>query len=61
MKYRALTNIRAQGENHKPGDEIELTEERAAPLLKSGAIEPIIKPFSRQPKKAAHHPNNQEQ
>ena len=51
MKYRTLTRV-----NHHPiGAEIELTDAEAAQLLKSEAIEPIIKPFSKPVKPTALH------
>lgn len=61
MKYKALTNINMNNERFAIGSEIDLTEAEAANLLKNGAIEPIIKPFSKQFQKIALHSNNQEQ
>lgn len=61
MKYKALTNIHHNGDRVLFGNEIELSDAEAAPLLKSGAIEQVIKPFSKGFKKTEPHPNNQEQ
>ncbi|MDP2144411.1 MAG: hypothetical protein Q8J80_09825 [Gallionella sp.] len=60
MKYKTMTKIKHSGETFDVGAEIELTEADAANLLKSGAIEPLIKPFSKQFEKTALHSNNQE-
>lgn len=60
MKYKTLTNMKVHGERLGIGAEIELTEAEAANLLKNGAIEPLIKPFSKQFQKTALHSNNQE-
>ena len=61
MKYKTLTKMKLHGETLDIGAEIELTEAEAANLLKNGAIEPFIKPFSKQFEKTALHSNNQEQ
>lgn len=61
MKYKTLTNIHMNGEKFAIGSAIELTEAEAANLLKNGAIEPFIKPFSKQFQKTALHSDNQEQ
>jgi len=61
MKYKTLTPMKLYGETLCIGAEIELTDAEAANLLKNGAIEPFIKPFSKQFEKTALHSNNQEQ
>lgn len=61
MKYKTLTKMKMFGETLDIGSAIELTEAEAANLLKNGAIEPFIKPFSKQFQKTALHSDNQEQ
>lgn len=56
MKYRTLILVN----KHPIGGEIELTDAEAKRLLESGAIEPIVKPFSRQFKQTALHTDNLE-
>lgn len=46
MKYLALTNVHHDQVRYTVGDEIELSNDEAAPLLKCKAIEPLHKPFS---------------
>lgn len=48
MLYRSLTNLNRNGQIIKPGDTVEIPESEARTLLKSGAIEPIHKPFKRE-------------
>ena len=51
MKYKTLTKV-----NENPiGAVIELTDAEAEPLLKSQAIEPFIKPFSKPMKPTQLH------
>lgn len=46
MHYRVISNIKGLlNREWNPGDEVRLSEEVAAELLKSGSIEPINKPF----------------
>lgn len=59
MKYKALTNIH-HDEKYAIGDEIELTDAEAAPLLEAKVIEPSIKPFSKAAEKTALHSNSRE-
>jgi hypothetical protein len=59
MKYKALTNIHADVK-YAIGDELELTEAEAAPLLEAKAIAPSIKPFSKSVEKTALHSNSLE-
>lgn len=47
MQYRTLENIRRDGRDIAPGELIDLTSAEAAPLLASGAIEPVHKRFAR--------------
>lgn len=61
MKYKTLTKMKIFGEDLNAGAVIELTDAEAANLLKNGAIEPFIKPFSKQFEKTALHSNNLEQ
>lgn len=61
MKYKTLTKMKWYGETLDIGAEIELTDAEAANLLKNGAIEYFIKPFSKQFEKTDLHSNIQEQ
>lgn len=61
MKYKTLTRMKMFDETLDIGAVIELTEAETTNLLKNGAIEPFIKPFSKQFEKTALHSNNQEQ
>lgn len=61
MKYKTLVKMKMFDETLDIGAVIELTEAEAANLVKNGAIEPFIKPFSKQFEKTALHSNNQEQ
>lgn len=47
MKYRIAREIHHNNEKYFEGQEIELSLPEARPLLKLKAIEPIIKPFSK--------------
>lgn len=60
MKYKTLTNVHHDQVVYAKGDEIELSSVEAAPLLEAKAIEPLIKPFSKQVDKTALHSNSME-
>ena len=60
MKYKALTNINHDCMDYSIGDEIELSDAEAAPLLEAKAVEPSIKPFSKQVEKTALHSSSLE-
>jgi hypothetical protein len=47
MKYKALGPINHDGQHYNTGDQIELSNAEAAPLLEVKAIEPYHKPFGK--------------
>lgn len=60
MKYKALTNVHHDNDKYAPGDEIELADAEAAPLLEVKAIAPSVKPFGKPVEKTALHSNSLE-
>ncbi len=59
MRYKALTSIKYEFKEYKPGDVIELPEANAERLLLNGAIEPFVKPFARKFEKTTLHLKSQ--
>ena len=59
MKYKTLTTVHHDSVIYNIGDEIDLDDVEAKPLLEVKAIEPVIKPFARPVEKTALH-NSQE-
>ncbi len=60
MRFKAIGNVHHNNIKYRPGEEIELTEVEAAPLLKVKAIEPYAKPFSKEFSKTSLHSDSQE-
>ena len=58
MKYKALTTVNHDCVIYEIGDEIDLDDAEASPLLEVKAVEPIIKPFSKPVEKTALHTNS---
>lgn len=46
MQYRALGPIKMNGQRIEAGAVISLSDEEAAPLLQSGAVECVDQPFT---------------
>ena len=59
MKYRTLTTVYHDCVAYKIGDEIDLDDMEAAPLLEVKAIESSIKPFAKPVEKTALHTNSE--
>jgi hypothetical protein len=50
MLYICKNRIKCNGESFQEGEVIDLHESDAKPLLQSGSIEPVKKPFARSKK-----------
>lgn len=46
MKYKVISNLHHDNQEYKAGEEVELSQSQAKPLLENGVIERVIKPFS---------------